>query len=148
MLETVGSGRCRQDLPAGTRNHQSPQRRVGGLDLNESQAHFGAWAVVSSPLTLGHDLTDDEAQILSLDSTFSQRLQNAMKPQIDQQNATQLGLTVNQYYEYAADVHNGMDTQKAYQKQILPAAEKAGYLNPQNYIDDVASGTQVLTSSE
>jgi len=36
-------------------------RPVGGLDLNESKAHFGAWATISSPLTLGHDLTDDAA---------------------------------------------------------------------------------------
>ena len=27
--------------------------------MNESKAHFGAWAVVSSPLTLGHDLSND-----------------------------------------------------------------------------------------
>ena len=80
---------------------------------------------------------------MSLDSDFSQRLQNSMKPQIDQENARQLGLTLNQYYTYAADVHNGMDTQKAYERQILPAAEKAGYLNPQNYIDDVASSTKM-----
>lgn len=61
MLEVVGSGACRQDLKAGTCGHASPTRPAGGLDLNESRAHFGAWCVVSSPLTLSHDLTDDEA---------------------------------------------------------------------------------------
>ena len=60
MLETVGSGRCRQDLPNGTCGHPSPGRRSGGLDLNESRAHFGAWCVVSSPLVLGHDLSNDD----------------------------------------------------------------------------------------
>ena len=59
MLETVGSGKCRQDLPAGTCNFKSAERPAGGLDINESMAHFGAWAVVSSPLTLGHDLSND-----------------------------------------------------------------------------------------
>jgi len=59
MLETIGSGKCRQDLKPGTCGVQSTERRAGGLDLNESKAHFGAWCVVSSPLTLGHDLSDD-----------------------------------------------------------------------------------------
>jgi hypothetical protein len=50
-------------------------------------------------------------------------------------------MTLDQYREYAADVHNGMDSQEAYEKQILPAAKKAGYLNAQTYIDDIAAGT-------
>ena len=61
------------------------------------------------------ELTDDEQQILSLDPDFAQRLQNAMKPQIDQESADRLGLSLDQYYEYAADVHNGMREQSAYQ---------------------------------
>ena len=61
MLEVVGSGRCRQDLKPGTCNYPSAERPVGGLNLNESQAHFAAWAVVSSPLTIGHDLSNDAA---------------------------------------------------------------------------------------
>ena len=59
MLETVGSGSCRQDLKPGTCNYKSAARPAGGLDVNESKAHYGAWAVVSSPLTLGHDLSND-----------------------------------------------------------------------------------------
>ena len=59
MLETIGSGRCRQDLPPGTCGYQSSERRAGGLSTNESRAHFGAWCVVSSPLVLSHDLSDD-----------------------------------------------------------------------------------------
>lgn len=53
MLE-LGSGKCRLDT-AG------PRRRPGGLDLNESRAHFGAWCIVSSPLILSVDLSDDAA---------------------------------------------------------------------------------------
>ena len=48
-----------QDLKPGTCNYKSAARPAGGLDVNESKAHFGAWAVVSSPLTLGHDLSND-----------------------------------------------------------------------------------------
>jgi hypothetical protein len=34
--------------------------QVGQLaSFEEDRAHFGAWVVVSAPLTLGHDLTDD-----------------------------------------------------------------------------------------
>lgn len=61
MLEITGSGSCAQDLSPGTCGHSSPERRVGGLDVNESRAHFGAWCIVSSPLILGHDLSDDKA---------------------------------------------------------------------------------------
>jgi hypothetical protein len=43
MLETIGSGKCRQDLPAGTCGFNSSERRAGGLELNESIAHFSAW---------------------------------------------------------------------------------------------------------
>eukprot|EP00756_Hemistasia_phaeocysticola_P058601 Hpha_TRINITY_DN35248_c0_g1::TRINITY_DN35248_c0_g1_i1::g.145207::m.145207 len=43
------------------RTWASAARPAGGLDVNESQAHFGSWAVISSPLTLGHDLSDDAA---------------------------------------------------------------------------------------
>lgn len=60
MLETIGSGKCSQTLAPGTCGRASPVRRAGGLDLNESRAHFGAWCVVSSPLTLGHDLSNDQ----------------------------------------------------------------------------------------
>jgi len=59
MLETTGSGTCRQDLPDGTCGAKSGKRRVGGLNQNQSKAHFGAWCVVSSPLILGHNLADD-----------------------------------------------------------------------------------------
>jgi alpha-galactosidase len=31
----------------------------GGLTLIESRSHFNAWAIVSSPLILSHDTTDD-----------------------------------------------------------------------------------------
>ena len=75
------------------------------------------------------ELTDDEQQILSLDPDFAQRLQNAMKPQIDQESADRLGLSLDQYYEYAADVHNGMREQSAYQKQLLSQAREAGYMS-------------------
>jgi len=30
-----------------------------GLSFNEAQSHFGAWAIVSSPLTLSHDVNND-----------------------------------------------------------------------------------------
>ena len=60
MLETIGSGQCRTDLANGTCGYASPERRSGGLSLNESKAHFSAWCVVSSPLVLGHDLADNE----------------------------------------------------------------------------------------
>ena len=76
------------------------------------------------------DLTDDERQILSLDPDFAQRLQNAMKPQIDRESADRLGLSLDQYYSYAADVHNGMREQSAYQKQLLSQAREAGYMSP------------------
>ena len=59
MLEIVGSGTCRQDLKPGTCGTDDPARRAGGLNANESRAHFGAWCIVSSPLVLGHDLADD-----------------------------------------------------------------------------------------
>ena len=75
------------------------------------------------------DLTDDERQILSLDPDFAQRLQNAMKPQIDRESADRLGLSLDQYYSYAADVHNGMREQSAYQKQLLSQAREAGYMS-------------------
>lgn len=57
MLE-VAAGGCEQQ-PPGTCGSSTSERRVGGLSLNESQAHFGAWAIVSSPLILGHDLTNE-----------------------------------------------------------------------------------------
>merc|ERR1712070_902237 len=60
MLEIIGSGQCSQSFEAGHCGHESPVRRAGGLNLNESRAHFGAWCVVSSPLILGHDLSNDE----------------------------------------------------------------------------------------
>lgn len=60
MLEIIGSGQCSQSFEAGHCKHESPERRAGGLSLNESRAHFGAWCVVSSPLILSHDLTNDE----------------------------------------------------------------------------------------
>lgn len=31
-----------------------------GLSYVEARTHFGAWAIVSSPLILSHDTTDDE----------------------------------------------------------------------------------------
>ena len=79
------------------------------------------------------DLTDDERQILSLDPDFAQRLQNAMKPQIDRESADRLGLSLDQYYSYAADVHNGMREQSAYQKQLLSQAREAGYMSISDY---------------
>jgi len=30
-----------------------------GLNFNEAQSHFGAWAIISSPLTLSHDVNND-----------------------------------------------------------------------------------------
>ena len=30
-----------------------------GLSFEETRSHFGAWAIVSSPLTLSHDVTND-----------------------------------------------------------------------------------------
>lgn len=30
-----------------------------GLSIEETRTHFGAWAIVSSPLTLSHDVNDD-----------------------------------------------------------------------------------------
>lgn len=59
MLETTGSGQCRSDLENGTCGYASPERRGGGLSINESRAHFAAWCVVSSPLIIGHDLADN-----------------------------------------------------------------------------------------
>ena len=56
-----------------------------------------------------------------------------MKPQIDQESADRLGLSLDQYYEYAADVHNGMREQSAYQKQLLSQAREAGYMSITDY---------------
>jgi hypothetical protein len=78
------------------------------------------------------DLTDDEQQILSLDQGFAQRLQNAMKPQIDQENADQLGVSVDDYYKMAANVHNGMDAEQAYQS----ATKKQTSVTEQSIVDD------------
>ena len=55
-----------------------------------------------------------------------------MKPQIDQESADRLGLSLDEYYEYAADVHNGMREQSAYQKQLLSQAREAGYMSITN----------------
>ena len=33
----------------------SPFKEDSGLTIAETRAHFGAWAIVSSPLTLSHD---------------------------------------------------------------------------------------------
>ena len=30
-----------------------------GLTLSETRSHFGGWAIVSSPLTLSHDVNND-----------------------------------------------------------------------------------------
>ena len=59
MLETTGSGQCRT-LPNGTCGFGPSERRMGGVSRNESKAHFAAWAIVSSPLVIGHDLADDD----------------------------------------------------------------------------------------
>merc|ERR1711939_186472 len=31
----------------------------GGLSMAETRSHFGSWVIVSSPLTLSHDVNDD-----------------------------------------------------------------------------------------
>ena len=74
------------------------------------------------------DLTQDEQAILSLDSDFAQRFQNAMKPLIDTETAKRMGMTNQQYAQYVEDVDAGMDMQRAYENQILPAAKAAGYV--------------------
>merc|ERR1712137_50605 len=33
--------------------------RDPGLSMAETRSHFGAWVIVSSPLTLSHDVNDD-----------------------------------------------------------------------------------------
>ena len=38
-----------------------------GLSLAESHSHFGGWAIVSSPLTLSHDVNDDSVMEESWD---------------------------------------------------------------------------------
>ena len=78
-------------------------------------------------------LTDDERQILSLDETFPQRFQNAMKPIIDQENADRLGISVDRYHQMAADIHNGMDPKGAYSKQQLGQARDHGFMNAEDY---------------
>jgi alpha-galactosidase len=40
---------------------QSYRSGVPTLTVTESRTHFGAWCVVSSPLTLGFDLRDAQA---------------------------------------------------------------------------------------
>ena len=52
-----------------------------------------------------------------------------MKSQIDRESADRLGLSLDQYYSYAADVHNGMREQSAYQKQLLSQAREAGHMS-------------------
>ena len=34
--------------------------RDPGLSLEETRSHFGSWAIVSSPLTLSHDVNDPD----------------------------------------------------------------------------------------
>ena len=62
MLMIIGSGECQQNLPLDSCGADSGGvRRAGGLNVNESRAHFGAWCIVSSPLILAHDLSDEDA---------------------------------------------------------------------------------------
>ncbi|KOO30033.1 alpha-galactosidase [Chrysochromulina tobinii] len=62
MLMIIGSGECSQNLPPDSCGADSGGvRRAGGLNVNESRAHFGAWCIVSSPLILAHDLSDEVA---------------------------------------------------------------------------------------
>lgn len=44
-------------LEVGVTNSQRPGLRT--LTYTEARSHFGAWCIVSSPLTLGFDLRDD-----------------------------------------------------------------------------------------
>lgn len=46
-------------LEVGVTNSQHPGLRT--LNLTEARTHFGAWCIVSSPLVLGFDLTDNDA---------------------------------------------------------------------------------------
>jgi len=61
MLETLGSGQCG---PPGYEYNWGPHKDLprpkGGLNFHESETHFYAWCIVSSPLILSHDLSSDE----------------------------------------------------------------------------------------
>ena len=80
-------------------------------------------------------LTEEQQQLVGEDpNSFAQGIRDQMRSTIDQESANQLGLTLPRYYQYAADVHNGVNATTAYDRQLAQTAAQQGFTSLDNYL--------------